>query len=185
MGLRPYCSSRMEVSYCYLWIWCNHSAPSAHIIVTAWFTAWQPICMRNLSSRRKGNSHLTKSFGGLSYEKIWRYNNSPPYVTTRLPPRQIPPLNFLAYKSACFNSESTSDAISLPFSSLMVAYWLLANGHADLLHKPVKLYSLRQKWCVVARTLNEQNDVLIIDHITYGKERVLNVNQWLQNIIKW
>ena len=51
--------------------------------------------MRDLSPCGKGNSPLTKLFGGLSYEKIRRYNNSPPYVTARWPPQQIPPLNFL------------------------------------------------------------------------------------------
>ena len=37
-----------------------------------------------------------KLFGRLSYEKIQRYNNSPPYVTARWPLQQIPPFNFLA-----------------------------------------------------------------------------------------
>ena len=45
--------------------------------------------MNDLSPCCKGNSRLTKLFGGLSYEKIWRYNNSPPYVTVRWPPQQI------------------------------------------------------------------------------------------------
>ena len=42
---------------------------------------------------------LTKLFGGLSYEKIRRYNNSPPYVMARWLPQQIPPLNFLELHS--------------------------------------------------------------------------------------
>lgn len=37
---------------------------------------------------------------------------------------------------------------SSPFSSLMVAYWLLASGQEERLHSPVRLYSLRQKFCV-------------------------------------
>ena len=52
-----------------------------------------------LSSSWKGNSRLKKLLGGLSYEKIWRYNNSPPYVTARWQPQQIPSLNFLVTHS--------------------------------------------------------------------------------------
>ena len=48
------------------------------------------------STRERHLICLTKLFGGLSYEKIWRYNNSPPYVMARWLPQQIPPLNFLA-----------------------------------------------------------------------------------------
>ena len=53
------------------------------------------LCVRDVSPCGKGNSRSTKLLGGLSYEKILRYNNSPPYVTARWPPQQIPPLNFL------------------------------------------------------------------------------------------
>lgn len=35
---------------------------------------------------------------------------------------------------------------SSPFSSLMVAYWLLASGQDERLHNPVRLYSFRQKF---------------------------------------
>lgn len=35
----------------------------------------------------------------------------------------------------------------MPFSSLTVAYWLLASGHEDRLQRPVMLYSLRQNFC--------------------------------------
>ena len=52
--------------------------------------------MCDLSPCGKGNSRL---LGRLSSEKIQRYNNSPPYVTARWLPQQIPPLNFLGYKS--------------------------------------------------------------------------------------
>ena len=61
---------------------------------TVWFTMWWPICVCDLSPRRKANSRLTKLFGGLSYEKIQRFNNLPPYVTARWSPQQIPPLKF-------------------------------------------------------------------------------------------
>ena len=82
VGRRPYCLSRMEESYC-----------------TFGFSAIIRRDLRTLSlprdsmhvcdPRGKGNSHLTKLFGGLSYEKIRRYNNSPPYVTARWLPQQI------------------------------------------------------------------------------------------------
>ena len=48
-----------------------------------------------------------------------------------------------------------------PSSSLMVAYCELARGHAVRLHRPVRLYSLRQKVCVVVFTLKEQKRWLI------------------------
>ena len=50
-----------------------------------------------VSPREKGNTSL---FGGLGYGKIWRYNNSPLYVTTKWLPPQIPPLNFLGQRLA-------------------------------------------------------------------------------------
>ena len=53
-------------------------------------------------STRKGNSHLTKLLGWMSSKKIWRNNNSPPYVTARCPPQQIPPLNFLCYNPSLY-----------------------------------------------------------------------------------
>ena len=95
MGRRPYCPSHMEVSYCTFGfgaiIRCNlHTLPLSHD---------SRICIGDLSPRRKGSSHLTKLFGGLSYEKILRYNNSPPYMMARWLPQKIPPLNFLGRPS--------------------------------------------------------------------------------------
>ena len=78
----------------YLRIWRDHSVQSAHIIVTAWCTARQPIYVCDWSPRGKDNSHLTKLPDGLSYGKIRRYIYSPPYVTARWPPLQIPPFKF-------------------------------------------------------------------------------------------
>ena len=46
-------------------------------------------------STREGNSRQTKLLGGLSYEKIWRYNNSGPYMMARWLPQQISLLIFL------------------------------------------------------------------------------------------
>ena len=51
--------------------------------------------MCNLWPRKKGDTCLLKLLDGLSYKKIWRYNNSTPCVMSRWPPQQIPPLNFL------------------------------------------------------------------------------------------
>ena len=51
--------------------------------------------MLNLKPCKKGNTRLMKLVGGLSYKKIQRYNNSPPYVTARWQPQQIASLNFL------------------------------------------------------------------------------------------
>ena len=42
-------------------------------------------------------NYWTSRFGGLEYEKIQRYNNSPPYVMARWPPQRVPPL-----KVPCF-----------------------------------------------------------------------------------
>ena len=49
------------------------------------------LCVHDLSPRGKGNSCL---LGGLSYEKIRRYNNSPPYVTARWQQQQNSPHKF-------------------------------------------------------------------------------------------
>jgi hypothetical protein len=40
----------------------------------------------------------------------------------------------------------------IPLSSLTVAYWLLASGHDERLHRPLKLYSFLQKrWLTVLK----------------------------------
>ena len=90
-------SCHFEVSYCNLWIWHDHSARSAHIIVATRFTMLKPRCVHDSSSLGKGITHLTKLLGGVSYEKILWYNNLPLYATARWLPQQIPPLNFLAW----------------------------------------------------------------------------------------
>lgn len=49
------------------------------------------------------------------------------------------------------------DWLVSPFSSLMVAYWLLARGHDERLHNPVMLNSLRQKfWLFVLERERER-----------------------------
>ena len=96
MGWRPYCPSRMEVSYCTFGFGaiirrdlCTLSlprdSPRAITNMRAWF-----------ESTRERQLTLNE-ISRLSYEKIRRYNNSPPYVTARWPSQQIPPLNFLGF----------------------------------------------------------------------------------------
>ena len=79
----------------------------------------QYISVRDLSQRGRGNSRVTKLLGGLSYEKIRRYNNSPPYVTARWPPQQIPPLNFLAMYS-------NGDKMLVQKKVKMILFWVLS-----------------------------------------------------------
>ena len=95
MGWRPYCPSRMEVSYCTFGFGAIIRRDLRTLSLPHDSSRDIPICMHDLSPRGKGNSHLTELFGRLSFEKIRRYNNSPPYLTARWPPQQIPPLNFL------------------------------------------------------------------------------------------
>ena len=95
-----YCSSRMEASYCTLRdLGLSFSMICAryhyHVIHCA-ITNNEYACVIWVYAG-KVYSCVTKLFGGLSYEKIRRYNNSPPYMTARWPPQQIPPLNFLGH----------------------------------------------------------------------------------------
>ena len=76
--------TRMEVSYC-----------TFGFGTIIWRDLRISLLPRDLNPRRKGISCLMKLLDGLNYEKIRRYNNSPPYVTARWPPQQIPLLNFL------------------------------------------------------------------------------------------
>ena len=67
----------------------------------------------------KATHAKTKLFGGLSYEQIRRYNNSPPYVTARWLPQQIPPLNFREFftkKHSIMNMEIFALHLVLRFS---------------------------------------------------------------------
>ena len=79
----------------YLRIWHDHSAQSAHFIVTAWVTT-RSIYMRAWF-KLTGEKQLTLNeiAWRAELQKIRRYNNSPPYPTARWSPQQIPPLNFL------------------------------------------------------------------------------------------
>ena len=87
----PYCMSHLEVSYCIfgfgviiqydLRTLASCDDHHATTIVCTW-----------VSPHGKGDSTFLSR---LSYEKIWRYNNSSPYVTARWLPLQIPPFNVL------------------------------------------------------------------------------------------
>ena len=91
VGRRPYCSSRMEVSYCILGFGAICAHNRYHVIHRAITNMRE-----QFDSCRKGNSRYNKIIWRAWLQKIRRYNNSPPYVTARWPPQQIPPLNFLA-----------------------------------------------------------------------------------------
>ena len=94
---RPYWPSPMEVSYftfrfgaisqrdlCILSLPCDSRRIT---YIYAWFKSTQ---------EKQLTLNWQNCLAGLNYEKIWRYNNSPPYVTARWPQQQIPPLNFLS-----------------------------------------------------------------------------------------
>ena len=102
MGRRPYWPSRpsrLQVSYCTFGFGATFGAICAHYHYRVIHCAIT--IMRTWSTRER---QLTLAWRAYSYEKIWRYNNSPPYVTVRWPLQQIPPLNFLVgYKPILFN----------------------------------------------------------------------------------
>lgn len=50
-----------------------------------------------------------------------------------------------------------AETAELPFSSLIVAYWLFARGQDDRLHSPVRLYSFLQKLCVLVLEREEKS----------------------------
>ena len=87
----------MEASYCTFGFGAIISARFAQLIVDVCLKHNDLNAYSDVSPPEKGNIRLTKSLGRLSYEKIWRYNNSPPYVMARWLAQQIPPLNFLGY----------------------------------------------------------------------------------------
>ena len=94
-GRRPYWLSRVEVSY----------------ICTFGFGAiiQRDLCILPHNSQRdnlyacifKSTRERQLTFNKLAwrtnYEKIRWYNNSPPYMTARWPPQQIPPLKFFGF----------------------------------------------------------------------------------------
>ena len=109
MGRHPYCPSRMDVSLCtfgFSAICAHYRYCVIHRAITnlrAWF---ESTLERQLT--------LNEIFGGLSDEKIRRYNNSPPYVTARWPPQQIPPLNIFGQATPGVKVRSHYTAFTLP-----------------------------------------------------------------------
>ena len=122
---QPFWQSRTDVSYCTSGfggiIWCG-------IIVAVCFTTWYPKCVHDLSPCKKGNPRLKKLLGGLSYEKIRRYNNSPPYMMARWPPQQILPLHFLG-PNTCVHDEVCWCGTSLWYFHTMILTNHLLNLH--------------------------------------------------------
>ena len=51
---------------------------------------------------------------GINNKKIWRYNNSPPYVMARWPPQQILPFNFLGWLTLVCYIPSLNKAVLKP-----------------------------------------------------------------------
>ena len=85
MSWRPYCLSRMEVIYCTF----GFGAIIRRDLRTLFLPCDSP--RDNLyACVIWGNSRLTKLFGGLSYEKVWKYNKSPPYVMARCRHNRFP-----------------------------------------------------------------------------------------------
>ena len=122
MGRRPYCPSCMEVSYC--------TFAFGAIIRRDLRTLSLPcdslrdnqyVCMIWVHTE-KATHALTKLFGGLSYKKIRRYNNTPPYVTARWPTQQIPPLNFLASNTKFLPAVSFPNSCFVLFLFLFVCF---------------------------------------------------------------
>ena len=86
-----------------------HMIHRAITFMCAWFK----------STRERQSSRLTKLLGGLNYEKIQRYNNSPPYMMARWLPQQIPPLNFADY-----DTELGENSKYMQISNKFVGYML-------------------------------------------------------------
>ena len=96
MGRRPYCPSRMEVSYCTF----GFGAIIRRDLRTLSLPRDSPrdnifACVIWVYKERQPT--LNEIIWRLNYENTRRYNNSPPYVTARWPPQRIPPLNFLGW----------------------------------------------------------------------------------------
>ena len=104
MGRRPYWPSRMAVSYCTFGVVAIIRRDLRTLSLPRDSPRDNLRGVLDLSPRGKGNSRQMKLLGELSYEKIRRYNNSPPYVTARWPPQRISPLNFLMRNRTLFEN---------------------------------------------------------------------------------
>ena len=113
MERRPYCSSRMEVNYCIF----GFGAIIRHDVRTLSLPRDSSLndqyaCVIWVHAGEATHA-MVILFGGLSYKKIRRYNNSPPYVTARWPPQQIPPKNFLGKSTFTWQDSEISNHIFL------------------------------------------------------------------------
>ena len=153
--------------------------------------------MRDLSPSRKGNSRLTKLFDGLSYEKIQRYNNSPPYVMARWPPQQIPPLNFLDFISVLACGKANCRYL-LPSSIILGAlvlktdfsFWYKKTSIKNHLKLPILLSFMTVKISTYVNTgKNSINETLDHEYFTwqaynsFNHFRVIGFKNWLQFLI--
>ena len=94
---------------------------------------------------------------GLSYRKIWRYNNLPLYVTARWPPQQIPPLNFLARNpTSCVGSPQC----------IHVLHSIHCHGYDKITLTSASLIS-KQEGCPVSKKQHNIHTCMRMDYITY------------------
>ena len=150
MGRLPYWPS-WKVNYCY----CTFRF-GAIILRDLHILLLPRDSPRDLSPSGKGNLYLKKFLGGLTcrYEKFWRNNNSPPYVTARWLPHPIPPLNFLGgyipskgwRKSQYLSKKKKSKIIILLCfkSKYKIAYIFFSN---ELCKKVAKKYYNLEHFC--------------------------------------
>ena len=95
LGQQPYWLSCMEASYCTSGFRAIirddlRTLPLLHVLLR------DNLYARVISVHVGKATHANRNcLAGLASRKIWRYNNSPPYVMARWPPQQIPLLNFL------------------------------------------------------------------------------------------
>lgn len=63
----------------------------------------------------------------------------------------------------------------MPFSSRTVAYWLLARGQELRLHRPVRLYSWRQNFCVSVLMYFLKREIQLILGCIWTKCKYINL----------
>ena len=136
MGQRPFWRSRMEASCC--------TFRFGTIIRRDLRTLLLPRVLPcdNLHAcviyvhARKATHTLQNCLVGLE-QKIQRYNNLPPYMTARWPPRQIPPQNFFGSIRSLHDQLAIkgpyADHILIPRAQPEVVYFLISNESPSFL----------------------------------------------------
>ena len=139
MGRRPYWPSRIEVSYCTF----GFGAIIRRSLRT-FSLSRNPLCdnlyVCVIKVRARKTTHAQQNcLAALAMKKIQRYNNSPPYVTVRWPPQQIPPLNFLGWS-----------LVYLSLFCLIMSRLYLCNGTFEhLMRIPFELLSDRWQGLII------------------------------------